>query len=140
MKLQELISDIALLKEVGAKDFEINKIEFDSRKIERNDLFVAVKGTQVDGHSYISQAINSGAIAIVLEQLPAQFVAGVTYLQVANSAEALGLMATRYFDFPIQGVATCGNNRNKWEKNNVGNLIIRTVFPFGIQMWPAFHD
>ena len=108
MKLQELISDVALLKEVGAKNLEIKKIEFDSRKIKQNDLFVAIKGNQVDGHNYIDKAIENGACIIVLEKMPNRLDSKTTYLQVEDSAATLALLAARYYDFPSRELRLVG--------------------------------
>lgn len=108
MKLQELISDIALLNEVDAKKIEINKIEFDSRKIEQNDLFVAIKGTQVDGHNFIQRAIEKGASVIVLETLPVQLNPEIAYLQVKDSAKVIALLAARFYDHPSRKLSLVG--------------------------------
>ena len=70
MKLQEIINGINILETKGNLDLEISDIHIDSRKVEENHLFIAVKGTQTDGHAYIGKAIEKGAKAIVCETLP----------------------------------------------------------------------
>ena len=98
---------------VGPADRSIEKIEFDSRKVNRNDVFVAVKGTQVDGHVFIQKAIDAGAAVVVCEHLPTNIIEGKTYLQVTNSAKALSEMANCYYNHPshdIQLVGVTGTN------------------------------
>jgi UDP-N-acetylmuramoyl-L-alanyl-D-glutamate--2,6-diaminopimelate ligase len=88
---------------------QIHQLVFDSRKIEKNDVFVAQKGVQVDGHLFIDKAINSGAIAIICEDFPETKIEGVTYVQVENASIALAIMAANFYDnpsskFPLVGV------------------------------------
>lgn len=78
----------------------IHKIEFDSRKIVENDVFVAIRGTVSNGHDFIEKAINLGAIAIVCDELPEVIVTGITYIQVKDTNSALAFMSTNYFDNP----------------------------------------
>ena len=78
----------------------INKIEFDSRKIVENDVFVAIRGTVSNGHDFIEKAINLGATAIVCDELPEVIVTGITYVQVKDTNSALAFMSTNYFDNP----------------------------------------
>ena len=93
---------------VGNERVAINEIHFDSRKVSKGDLFVAVNGTQVDGHRFISQCIQSGATVIVCEQLPEQYSDDVVYVKVANSATALGQMASNYYDQPSSKLKLVG--------------------------------
>lgn len=88
---------------------QVHQLVFDSRKIEKNDVFVAQKGVQVDGHLFIDKAINSGAIAIICEDFPETKIEGVTYVQVENASIALAIMAANFYDnpsskFPLVGV------------------------------------
>ena len=83
-------------------------IEADSRKISTDYLFVAVKGSQVDGHEYIPKAIELGATVVVCEEIPSMLVDGVAYVQVADSAEALGLLASQWHGNPSQELTLVG--------------------------------
>lgn len=100
MKLQELLYGVTILELVGKTDVNINALNFDSRKVSENDVFFAVVGTQTDGHEYIEQTINQGASVIICQNLPAVKAANVNYVKVENTAVALGIMASNYFDNP----------------------------------------
>jgi UDP-N-acetylmuramoyl-L-alanyl-D-glutamate--2,6-diaminopimelate ligase len=100
MNLQTLISKISPLKIAGERDKDITGIHSDSRRIEPGFLFVAVPGTQSDGHAYIAKAIENGAIAVVCQTLPATIQADITYIQVKDSAEALGDLAAAWNGHP----------------------------------------
>lgn len=84
----------------GNEEVGINKIEFDSRKTGRGDMFVAIRGTEADGHDYISKAIQNGACVIVCDTLPAEINPGVTYVRVEDTGEALGRMASNFYHHP----------------------------------------
>ena len=86
----------------------INKIEFDSRKIQENDVFVAIRGTMADGHDFIEKAINLGAVAVVCDTLPEIIVTGVTYIQVKDTNSALAMMATNFYGNPSQNLKLVG--------------------------------
>ncbi len=86
----------------------ISSVEFDSRQAKPECLFVAVKGSQADGHRYIGKAIELGASAIVCEQLPEVIADGITYLVVENSAKTLGLIAANFYDNPSQKLILVG--------------------------------
>jgi UDP-N-acetylmuramoyl-L-alanyl-D-glutamate--2,6-diaminopimelate ligase len=85
-ELKDILYKVSLTSTIGNMDREVSEIVFDSRKISKDCLFVAVKGTQVDGHEYIEQAVEKGAVAIVCEEMPEQRNGEVNYVQVANSA------------------------------------------------------
>lgn len=92
---------------------DITGVQSDSRKVETGNLFVAVKGTQSDGHAFIAKAIESGAKTIVCEQLPGEQVPGVEYVQVKDSASALGEIASAFYGEPsrrLQLVGVTGTN------------------------------
>ena len=82
---------------VGSTAVDINAIQFDSRKVAFNDVFVAIRGTISDGHKFITTATNQGAIAIICEELPERIVNGVTYVQVEDAQTALAYMAANKF-------------------------------------------
>ncbi|EAZ95578.1 UDP-N-acetylmuramoylalanyl-D-glutamate--2,6-diaminopimelate ligase [Flavobacteria bacterium BAL38] len=92
----------------GTTDIAISKIEFDSRKIELNDVFVAIKGTLSNGHDYIEKALSLGAIAIICEELPSNIVNGVTYIKVKDTNEALAFLSANYFDNPSHNIKLVG--------------------------------
>nr|WP_262895947.1 UDP-N-acetylmuramoyl-L-alanyl-D-glutamate--2,6-diaminopimelate ligase [Marivirga aurantiaca] len=104
---------VKLLSVSGNMELDVNSIHFDSRKVLNNDVFVAINGTQVDGHEYIEAAIEKGAKAIVCENLPKKLNPEITYIQTDNSARALGLMADNFYDHPsskLSLVAITGTN------------------------------
>ena len=92
----------------GSTGIDVNSVQIDSRKVQQGSLFIAVKGSGVDGHQFIDKAIQSGAIAVVCEVLPAQQVQGVTYVQTINSAEAAGVIAHNFYDQPTQKLKLVG--------------------------------
>ena len=97
----------------GDTNKEVNEIVFDSRKVVKNDVFVAQKGVQVDGHLYIEKAIALGATSIVCEVVPNDKKEGITYVQVIDSNIALAIMASNYYDSPsskIQLIGVTGTN------------------------------
>jgi len=111
--LKDILYQVALDTVVGSSDVAISKIEFDSRKVQANDMFVALKGTLVDGHDYIEKAIKLQARVIVCEQLPSAKNEGVTYVKVSDSNAALAIIAANYFGNPsanLQLVGVTGTN------------------------------
>src|SRR5690606_29032705 len=91
-----------------SSDLQIGQIGSDSRKIGKNDLFVAVRGTQVDGHDYIGKAVEQGALAVVCEEFPLVLCEGVTYIKVGDSHTALGIMAANFHDHPSRNLKLVG--------------------------------
>ncbi len=108
MQLEELISIIPGAKITGSLDVELLGIHADSRKVEPGFLFVAVPGTQSDGHQFIDKAIESGAKTIVFETLPAKMFPGITYIQVVDSADALGKLASMFNGEPSAQLTLVG--------------------------------
>lgn len=108
MLLKELLLDIKVLASVGNQEPEITGIEFDSRKVAPGYLFVATRGTAADGHDFIAAAIEKGAVAVVCEQMPEQTVNKVAYVRVANSAEALGFLASAWYGYPSSKLTLLG--------------------------------
>ncbi|OJJ23509.1 UDP-N-acetylmuramoyl-L-alanyl-D-glutamate--2,6-diaminopimelate ligase [marine bacterium AO1-C] len=106
--VENLLQNIAVVQSLGNLQINIQNIHFDSRKITPQDLFVAVKGTNVDGHDYIDKAISQGANVVVCEELPQNIQETVTYIQVASSAKALGWLASNYYDNPSQKLKLVG--------------------------------
>jgi UDP-N-acetylmuramoyl-L-alanyl-D-glutamate--2,6-diaminopimelate ligase len=94
---------------VGNENVSISSIQSDSRKINNGDLFVAIKGTEVDGHDYINKAIEKGALAIVCETIPVDsYNKGVVFVKVSDTASALGIMLDEYYDHPSAKLALVG--------------------------------
>lgn len=108
MKLKELLQAIQTIRIEGTTDLEITGINIDSRKIENGHLFIAVRGTQTDGHAYIAAAMRQGAIAVVCEEIPAEKDGAVTYIQVADSEEATGRLAHRFYGSPTERLRLVG--------------------------------
>ena len=102
MLLTDLIAEISTKKIVGSVDIDIKNICADSRKVTDGDVFVAVNGVAVDGHKYIDTAIEKGAKVIVCEKLPSPIKEGITYIQVEDSADCLGRLASAYYDYPSE--------------------------------------
>lgn len=98
--LKDILYKVAIEVVKGSTEMSINKIEFDSRKIVENDVFVAIRGTVSNGHDFIEKAINLGAVAIVCDEIPSVVVAGITYIQVKDTNAALAFMSTNYYDNP----------------------------------------
>ena len=107
-KLNTILYNVSLKAVSGSTDVSFNNLHFDSRMVEVNDAFVAVKGTHVDGHSYIQKAIDKGTNVIVCEVLPETLKESVTYVEVKNSARALSIMACNYYDNPSQKLKLVG--------------------------------
>lgn len=113
MKLKEVLYKVAIEAVQGSTDVEINAIHFDSRKIEKDDVFVAIKGTVSDGHEFIDKAISLGASVIVCQDLPANVLSQIVYVVVKDTNEALAHLANNYFDNPsskLQLVGVTGTN------------------------------
>jgi len=108
MKLKDILTNCNLLDIIGEKDRDIVGITFDSRKATEGTLFFAVRGTQVDGHAYIDKAVENGAAAVVCEKLPKEKTDNVTYIQVENSAYALGVAASNFFGNPSEKLRLVG--------------------------------
>jgi UDP-N-acetylmuramoyl-L-alanyl-D-glutamate--2,6-diaminopimelate ligase len=106
--LSDIIEGLAFTELQGSADIEISAIVFDSRQVVPGCMFVAVKGTVVDGHDYILQAINDGAVAVICEELPARVTGEVDFLMVANSAIALGIVAANFYDNPSEKLKLVG--------------------------------
>lgn len=106
--LKEIVYKVAIEAVKGSTEIAVNKIEFDSRKIEANDVFVAIRGTISNGHDFIEKAISLGATAIVCDTLPEVTVAGITYIQVKDTNSALAFMASNYYDNPSSKLRLVG--------------------------------
>lgn len=106
--LKDIIYKAGIEEVIGSTQVAIEKVCFDSREIEKFSLFIAVSGTQVDGHKYIAKGIEDGAIAIVCEQFPEEINDEVTYVKVKNSSAALGVIAANFHDNPASEIKLIG--------------------------------
>ena len=98
--LREILYKVEINSVIGNTSLSINKIEFDSRLISDGDMYIAITGVNVDGHSFISQAIKNGANCIVCEKIPDNKTDGVVYVNVKSSRKALAIISSNYFDNP----------------------------------------
>ena len=107
-RLKDILYKVSLEAVHGATDVAISKIEFDSRKIELDAVFVAIRGTLSDGHDYIEKAITLGARVIICEIFPNKLHDNVTYIQVADTNEALAFLAANFYDNPADKIKLVG--------------------------------
>ena len=130
MILSELIARIKPVSICGSTDIEITGINIDSRRIKQGHIFVAMKGTQVDGHKFIGKAIELGAAAVLLEDMPEEIQDGVTYVQVESTEDCVGIAATTYFGNPsskLKLVGVTGTNG----KTTIATLLYNMFRKFG---------
>ena len=130
MKLNELLKNITPIKIIGNDDVEITGVNIDSRRIKTGHLFVAMKGTQVDGHLFIGKAIELGAISVLCEDLPEVLQKGVTYVQVESTEDAVGKVATLFYGDPshkLKLVGVTGTNG----KTTIATLLYNMFRKFG---------
>lgn len=135
MSLREILYGVPILDSIGITDISITDIAFDSRKIKHRDMFVAVPGTQVDGHAYISQAIAQGAVCVVCEHLPQERPREVTFIQVSNSQRALAIMAHNYYECPSERltlIGVTGTNGKTTVATLLYKLFSKMGFPCGL--------
>ena len=130
MKLNELLKNITPIKIIGNDDVEITGVNIDSRRIKTGHLFVAMKGTQVDGHQFIDKAIELGAISVLCEDLPEALQEGITYVQVESTEDAVGKVATLFYGDPshkLKLVGVTGTNG----KTTIATLLYNMFRKFG---------
>ena len=130
MKLNELLKNITPIKIIGNDDVEITGVNIDSRRIKTGHLFVAMKGTQVDGHQFIGKAIELGAISVLCEDLPKVLQEGITYVQVESTEDAVGKVATLFYGDPshkLKLVGVTGTNG----KTTIATLLYNMFRKFG---------
>ena len=133
MKLEELLKHIQVSEIVGSQQVEITGVNMDSRLVQSGHLFIAVKGTQADGHSYISKAIEKGAVAILCETIPSERLKEVTYICVQDSEDAVGKVATAFYDDPtskLELVGVTGTNG----KTTIATLLYNMFRHFGYKV------
>jgi UDP-N-acetylmuramoyl-L-alanyl-D-glutamate--2,6-diaminopimelate ligase len=125
MKLQNIIQELEVIETIGGTDIEILGVEIDSRKVVLGTLFIAIKGTQSDGHNFIAKAVEAGAKAVLCEELPPMNgLDGVTFIRVPNTEEVAGIVATRFYGNPtncLKLVGVTGTNG----KTTIATLLYR---------------
>ena len=108
INLKDILWKVAIEDVHGSTDVAIEKMEFDSRKVSENDVFIAIRGSISDGHEFIETAINKGAITIICDVFPEIIVTGVTYIKVNDTNKAMAFMAANYFNNPSQKLKLIG--------------------------------
>ena len=106
--LKDILYKVAIESVTGSTEIDVHKIDFDSRKIEANDVFVAIRGSLSDGHDYIEKAIQLGAIAVICDTLPENIEKGITYIKVKDTNTALAFMAANFFGNPSEKLKLVG--------------------------------
>ncbi len=130
MKLTEILNKIPTLSINGQLEKKISTITFDSRQVVLDSLFVAIGGTQVDGHQFIPKAIELGASTIVCEKLPDDLQSEITYILVENAPKTMGLMASNFYSCPslkLQLVGVTGTNG----KTSIATILFRLFRSLG---------
>ena len=131
MKLSDTLKKVTVVASTGNMQREITGVNIDSRQVKPGDLFIAVKGTQADGHVYIPKAIEQGAVAILMsEALPTEPVDGITYVQVADTEDAAGKVATQFYGDPttrLKLVGVTGTNG----KTTIATVLYNMFRAFG---------
>ena len=131
--LKDILYRVTINRVIGSTSVAINNIEFDSRKIEFNDVFVAIKGVLSDGHNYIEKATDLGALVIICEKIPDKIINGITYVEVDNSNLALSVLAANYYGNPsddIQLIGVTGTNG----KTTVATLLYKLFKKAGFKV------
>ncbi|SHK58418.1 UDP-N-acetylmuramoyl-L-alanyl-D-glutamate--2,6-diaminopimelate ligase [Xylanibacter ruminicola] len=130
MRLNELLKNVEVINTFGNTEVEITGVNIDSRRIEKGHLFVAIPGTVTDGHKFIPKAIELGAAAVLCEKMPEEQTAGVTYIQVASTEDAVGKVATLFYGDPsrkLKLVGVTGTNG----KTTIATLLYNMFRKFG---------
>ncbi len=133
--LKDILYKVTIEKVVGDTRVPITEIQFDSRKVSLNDVFVAVRGTLSDGHDYIQMACEKGAIAIICEELPSTFINGITYVQVKDTQSALALLAANFYENPSENlklVGVTGTNGKTTISTLLFNLFVQAGYEVGL--------
>ncbi|HTN22010.1 MAG TPA: UDP-N-acetylmuramoyl-L-alanyl-D-glutamate--2,6-diaminopimelate ligase [Pelobium sp.] len=131
--LKDILYGVALEQVIGSTEVEVLAVQFDSRKVTANTLFVAIKGTVADGHQFIDKAIEQKANVIVCEHFPAHFYDDVTYVKVADAGKALGLIAANFYHHPstkLRLVGVTGTNG----KTTVATLLYKLFRELGYKV------
>jgi UDP-N-acetylmuramoyl-L-alanyl-D-glutamate--2,6-diaminopimelate ligase len=106
--LQDILYKVSIRAVAGNTAVEVKDLQIDSRKVSPGSAFIAIRGATMDGHQFIDTAIEKGAVAIILESMPADTRDGVTYIHVQNSASAAGFMAHSFYGLPSEKLKLVG--------------------------------
>ncbi|MDT0650442.1 UDP-N-acetylmuramoyl-L-alanyl-D-glutamate--2,6-diaminopimelate ligase [Autumnicola edwardsiae] len=133
--LKDILYRVRMEAVVGNTGVTVNNLHFDSRKVELNDVFIAIRGALSDGHDYIQKAIEKGALVVICEALPQHIINGVTYVQVEDSKKALAYMASNYYGNPsekLKLVGVTGTNGKTTIATLLYNLFTKAGFKVGL--------
>lgn len=133
--LKDILYKTGIEELVGNTSIAIAKVCFDSREVVEESVFVAVAGTNVDGHQFIEKTIQQGAVAIVCEELPEKLHEGITYVKVKSSAAALGIIAANFYDNPsneLTLVGVTGTNGKTTTATLLHQLFIQLGYKAGL--------
>ena len=135
MTLKELINNISPLKVTGSVGKEITGVDIDSRRVGQGHLFIAMRGTQTDGHAYIGKAVGQGAAAVLCEDMPEDAAEGVTYVQVKSTEDVAGQVATTFYGDPsrkLRLVGVTGTNGKTTIATLLYNMFRRLGYKCGL--------
>lgn len=133
IQLKDILYKVSIEKVIGGTSVAVNNLHFDSRQIQLNDVFVAIRGAKSDGHNYIKTAQDQGALVIVCEELPEMKISGITYVQVKDTKKALALIASNYYRNPsanLKLVGVTGTNG----KTTIATLLFQLFTKAGFQV------
>ena len=130
MKLNEMLSKVKSADITGDADVDIMGVDIDSRRVKPGHLFVAVRGTQVDGHSFIPKAIEQGAVAVLCEDMPEERREGITYVKVSSTEAAVGPVATMFYGDPSTKLKLVGGTGTNG-KTTIATLLYNMFRKFG---------
>jgi len=130
MKIEEILNGIEVVSVTGTKNRAITGIEFDSRKVKKDSLFVAIKGYKSDGHDFVNSAIASGASGIICEILPEKPDKNICWIKTGDSAKALGLAASNFFGNPSRSLKLVGVTGTNG-KTTIASLLYRMFLQLG---------
>lgn len=133
--LRDILFKASIVEVVGSTNLAIERLSADSRRLGKNSLFFAVRGTQVDGHAFIDAAIEQGAVAVICEDLPAQQSAHVTYVKVGNAAAAMGWVSANFYGNPssrLKVVGVTGTNGKTSVATGLFDLFTKMGFGCGL--------
>ncbi|MDY6270631.1 MAG: Mur ligase domain-containing protein, partial [Prevotella sp.] len=131
--LSDLIKSIKTLNITGDTNIAVTGVNIDSRKVEPGNLFVAMKGTQADGHKFIPKAIEKGATSVLCEDMPEELKPGVTYVQVASTEETVGKVATMFYGDPSSKLILVGVTGTNG-KTTIATLLYNMFRKFGYKV------
>lgn len=133
--LKDILYKAGIIEVIGSTNVAITALTFDSRKIEKDSLFIAIKGTQNDGHAYINDVISKGSIGILCEEFPSEINDKVTYVKVKDTSAALGIIASNFYDNPsekLKLVGVTGTNGKTTTVTLLFNLFKKLGYKVGL--------